>query len=98
MATGIPPKEMQKCKKISVSLSYEGKEAVESVLNYEGKQFEIQLPINGNGKNLFFFGDNIDALAYLLKQGYKNKIKLIYIDPPFATASNFVNRKQEHAR
>jgi len=97
MATGIPPKEMQKYKKISISLSYEGKEAVESVLNYEGKQFEIQFPINGNGKNLFFFGDNIDALAYLLKQGYKNKIKLIYIDPPFATASNFVNRKQEHA-
>ena len=56
MATGIPPKETQKCKKISVSLSYEGKEAVESVLNYEGKQFEIQFPINGNGKNLFFFG------------------------------------------
>ena len=97
MATGIPPKKMQKCKKIPISLSYEGKEAVESVLNYEGKNFDIQLPINGNGKNLFFFGDNIDALAYMLKRGYKNKIKLIYIDPPFATASNFVNRKQEYA-
>ena len=97
MATGVPPKEIQKRKKISISLSYEGKEAAESVLNYAGKPFEVQFPINGTGKNLFFFGDNIDALAYLLKNGYKNKIKLIYIDPPFATTSNFVNRRQEHA-
>ena len=34
---------------------------------------------------------------YLLNNGYKGKVKLIYIDPPFATASNFVNRNQEHA-
>ncbi|MCM1122574.1 MAG: site-specific DNA-methyltransferase [Eubacterium sp.] len=97
MATGIPSKKTQKQKKIPVSLSYEGKESVESVLNYAGKQFDVQFSINGNGKNLLFFGDNIDALAYLLNNGYKNKIKLIYIDPPFATTSNFVSRQQEHA-
>ena len=97
MATGIPPMEMQKRKKISVSLSYEGKESFESILNYPGKQFEVQFPINGDGQNVLFFGDNIDALAYLLKNGYQNKIKLIYIDPPFATTSNFVNRQQEYA-
>ena len=65
MATGIPPREMQKRKKISVSLSYEGKESFESILNYPGKQFEVQFPINGDGQNVLFFGDNIDALAYL---------------------------------
>lgn len=97
MATGVPPKESAKRKKISVSLSYEGKESVESVLNYTEKKFEVQCPVNGNGKNFLFYGDNIDALAYLLKNGYKNKIKLIYIDPPFATTSNFVNRQQEYA-
>ena len=57
----------------------------------------MQFPINGDGQNVLFFGDNIDALAYLLKNGYQNKIKLIYIDPPFATTSNFVNRQQEYA-
>ena len=72
MATGIPPREMQKRKKISVSLSYEGKESFESILNYPGKQFEVQFPINGDGQNVLFFGDNIDALAYLLKNGYNN--------------------------
>lgn len=97
MATGIRPKEIQKRKKIAVSLSYEGKESVESVLNYIGKQFDVHFPVNGIGENLFFFGDNIDVLAYLLKNGYKNKIKLIYIDPPFATTSNFVNRQQKYA-
>ena len=33
----------------------------------------------------------------MLHSGYKEKIELIYIDPPFATESNFLNRKQEHA-
>ena len=51
MATGIPPREMQKRKKISVSLSYEGKESFESILNYPGKQFEVQFPINVNEFN-----------------------------------------------
>lgn len=97
MATGIPPKGIQKRKKIAVSLSYEGKESAESVLNYKGKQFDVRFPVNGAGENLFFFGDNIDVLAHLLKNGYKNKIKLIYIDPPFATTLNFVNRQQEYA-
>lgn len=44
-----------------------------------------------------FFGDSIDALAYLLKNGYKNKMKLIYIAPLFAATSSFVNRQQEYA-
>ena len=97
MATGIPSKKNTKTKKIAVNLSYEGKESSESILNYTGKQFDVRFSVNGTGENLFFFGDNIDVLAYLLKNGYKNKIKLIYIDPPFATTSNFVNRQQEYA-
>ena len=37
MATGIPPREMQKRKKISVSLSYEGKESFESIFELSRK-------------------------------------------------------------
>ncbi|MDR0354698.1 MAG: site-specific DNA-methyltransferase [Deltaproteobacteria bacterium] len=33
----------------------------------------------------------------MLDNGHKGAVRLIYIDPPFATASNFVNRNQEHA-
>jgi len=37
------------------------------------------------------YGDNLQALKYLLDNGYKEQIKLIYIDPPFATQSDFKN-------
>jgi len=40
-------------------------------------------------KNLFIEGDNLDALK-LLQETYLNKIKLIYIDPPYNTGNDFV--------
>ncbi|MFD4803221.1 site-specific DNA-methyltransferase [Streptomyces anulatus] len=40
-------------------------------------------------KNLFIEGDNLDALK-LLQESYLGKIKLIYIDPPYNTGSDFV--------
>lgn len=39
--------------------------------------------------NLLIKGDNIDALEWLLNNGYKGKIDLVYIDPPFATGGTF---------
>lgn len=39
--------------------------------------------------NKLIYGDNLQALKYLLDNGYKEQIKLIYIDPPFATQSDF---------
>ncbi len=39
--------------------------------------------------NLLIKGDNINILKTLLENGYKNKIDLIYIDPPFATNNTF---------
>lgn len=43
-----------------------------------------------NWYNKLIYGDNLQALKYLLENGYKGKVKLIYIDPPFATQSDFV--------
>src|SRR5690554_3894853 len=40
-------------------------------------------------KNLFIEGDNLEALK-LLQQSYLQKIKLIYIDPPYNTGKDFV--------
>ncbi len=41
-------------------------------------------------KNLLIQGDNIQGLKYLLNDlNLKNKIDLVYIDPPFATNCNF---------
>lgn len=97
MATGIPPKRGGKKTKTPVFLSYEGKKTEENVIACAGPEFEKILPVNGDGKNVLFYGDNFDALLFLLHNGYKGRIKLIYIDPPFATASDFVNRNFEHA-
>lgn len=42
-------------------------------------------------ENLFIEGDNLEALK-LLQENYLGKIKLIYIDPPYNTGSDFVYR------
>lgn len=97
MATGIPPKSKIKHKKIPVQVMYEGKEDALTILSKPFGNYNEQLAINGGGNNKFFFGDNLDALLYMLDNGYRGKIKLVYIDPPFATTSTFVNRDQEHA-
>ncbi|WP_232718611.1 site-specific DNA-methyltransferase [Gordonia metallireducens] len=40
-------------------------------------------------KNLFIEGDNLEALK-LLQESYLGKVKLIYVDPPYNTGSDFV--------
>ena len=37
-------------------------------------------------RNIFYEGDNLDAL-YLMRKDYLNKIKMIYIDPPYNTGT-----------
>ena len=42
-----------------------------------------------DSKNLFIEGDNLDALK-LLQEAYLNKVKMIYIDPPYNTGSDLI--------
>ena len=42
---------------------------------------------NLNSENIYISGDNIDALKHLVKS-YSNKIRCIYIDPPYNTGSD----------
>ena len=42
-----------------------------------------------NTRNLFIEGDNLDALK-LLQETYLGKVKMIYIDPPYNTGSDFI--------
>lgn len=97
MATGIPPKENGIRKKKPIAVVYDGKLEQEEVLSQEYAPYSVVKAINGGSKNKLFFGDNLQALLYMLNNDYKGTVRLIYIDPPFATASNFVNRNQEHA-
>lgn len=74
-------------------------------LNWPGKKQAIltaNAPINAtlrpcpeesvdfdNTKNLYIEGDNLEVLK-LLRETYLNKIKMIYIDPPYNTGNDFV--------
>src|SRR5690606_27931544 len=42
-----------------------------------------------NTENLYIEGDNLEVLK-LLQESYLNKIKMIYIDPPYNTGKDFV--------
>lgn len=40
-------------------------------------------------KNIFIEGDNLEVLK-ILQESYLNKIKMIYIDPPYNTGKDFI--------
>ena len=44
------------------------------------------------GPNLMFHGDNKEILSTLLVQGFRGKIDLIYIDPPFDSGADYVRK------
>jgi len=45
-----------------------------------------------NWHNLLFHGDNKEVLATLLEQGFRGKVDLIYIDPPFAGNKDYMRK------
>lgn len=46
-------------------------------------------------ENIYIEGDNLEALK-LLQESYLEKVKFIYIDPPYNTGSDFVYRDNFH--
>lgn len=46
----------------------------------------------GNGYNLLFHGDNKEILSSLLIAGFRGKVDLIYIDPPFDSGADYVRK------
>jgi len=43
---------------------------------------------------LLFHGDNKEVLAHLLSAGFRGKVDLVYIDPPFDSGADYVRRVQ----
>ena len=43
-------------------------------------------------RNLLFHGDNMEILSTLLVGGFRGKVDLIYIDPPFDSGADYVRR------
>lgn len=69
-----------------------GKKKAEEVLNrskddslYNGQIFFPESNQGDSWINQFYQGDNLLVMGKLIKEGYKGKLDLIYIDPPFLT-------------
>ncbi|MDI6734906.1 MAG: site-specific DNA-methyltransferase [bacterium] len=60
-------------------------------LRAEGKAISYN-ELKDNWHNLLFHGDNKEVLATLLELGFRRKIDLIYIDPPFKSGADYVRK------
>ncbi|MGH7890159.1 MAG: site-specific DNA-methyltransferase, partial [Thermodesulfobacteriota bacterium] len=85
-----------------VVLSYEGKRSENQVLSIEPTRTRVLLSGTGETKrgleNHLYFGDNLHLLALLLHNpSVRGKVRLVYIDPPFATNSVYKSRSQVDA-
>ena len=82
----------------SMNLSYEGKRAVSEILETEPAKISVLWSSDVENKNRLYFADNLPILAALLQDTeVKGKVRLIYIDPPYATNSVFQSRSQTNA-
>lgn len=83
---------------MDVSLSYEGKLSEEDILKTKAVETRVLWEGSENNENRLYFGDNLPVLASLLRDpSVKGKVRLVYIDPPFATNSVFQSRSQTDA-
>ncbi len=71
-----------------------------AMLTWNGKQpppplavpAAVEVERCGSGDQLLIHGENLAALAWLLANGYRRRINLIYIDPPFGSGIDRARR------
>jgi adenine-specific DNA-methyltransferase len=75
-------------------LHWVGKRPLDYVTAFPAQQVETFNPAGeqAEAQGLLFHGDNKDVLAWLLAHGYRGKVSLIYIDPPFDSGANYMRR------
>ena len=83
-------------------LHWVGKRPIDTISNYPAQlvdTYDVENPEKEptydkfkDGPNLLFQGDNKEILSTLLVQGFRGKIDLIYIDPPFASGADYVRK------
>ncbi len=105
MAVGIPGKGKRisnvgmrgNVGKHGLRLEYLGKKSPEEILATPAGRYKMIESYCGRDNRLYH-ADNLPVLAALAKdKTVAGKVKLVYIDPPFATAAAFESRKQQHA-
>lgn len=82
----------------ALTLTYAGKAAEAAILATPAVHPLELWQGQPSAVNRLYFGDNLALLAHLLQDSrIKGQVKLIYIDPPFATNSVFHSRTQADA-
>ena len=107
MATGIPKTRWQSAphsngvsgSSTDVRLDYEGKKSTQEILLTPGAECRQLWPEQPSHEaNRLYFGDNLPVLAALAQDPeVRGKVRLVYIDPPYATKSVFQSRNQTDA-
>ena len=81
----------------SMRLEYEGKVPVDDILAMPPSQYRASTTYHGH-PNRLYHDDNLPVLSSLCQDyAVKGHVKLIYIDPPFATEASFESRARMHA-
>ena len=100
MAIGVPTTK-KRTSEITVSLTYPGKKSVQAIMQTPKSELvNIGRGVEKNEdiQNFLFFGDNLPIMAKLLDdREIAGKVRLVYIDPPYATQTSFHSRKLSHA-
>ncbi len=87
----------------NVTLCYENKQPKNSVLQTPPAQTQLVKQFGSvlnpdDWQNRLYFGENLSILASLLNdESIAGKVRLVYIDPPFATKSVFQSRSMDDA-
>ncbi len=82
---------------LDVELTYQGKRSEQAILETQPVSIRLMWQgVSDHELNSLYFGDNLPLLALLL-QTLRGRVRLIYIDPPFATNSVFQSRAQNDA-
>lgn len=109
MATGVPKKRRRTTIHAGVrrpapastgaNLQYAGKQSDASVLaTVPAHVLNIWEGAKNGDRNRLYFGDNLGILSHLTNdRAVAGKVRLVYIDPPFATQTTFHSRQLNHA-
>jgi DNA modification methylase len=87
-------------------LRWVGKKPLDYVKGFPAQLVEVFDPLNkgqkietptydtlkDNWENLLFHGDNKEVMAALIENGFRGKVHLVYIDPPFKSGADYIRK------
>jgi DNA modification methylase len=76
-------------------LTWVGKRPLRHVVAFPSQHVETFDPTEESTKQpggLLFHGDNKEVLAHLLANGFRGKVDVVYIDPPFDSGADYVRK------